>query len=225
MRVDQSLPAQNLCESFQLQIFCGRYGWLVCRQGSFLVLVPLLGVGAGFNQGVADHVFNAHSCLGVAGRGSAGRCPRALGILTQGKLDARLRPFENQTLCVLAPPELYDLIAASDRIGAAVEDVGRRNAPGQVPVDVDIFGINHVFNPDHGGDRQCAFIDPAADGDVGVTIDDSRHDILALRVDHRGAFGRSNLGADLGDFALANENGPFGKGRARDRKNEGVFYD
>src|SRR5438876_10512930 len=80
MRVDQSLPAQNLCESFQLQIFCGRYGWLVCRQGSFLVLVPLLGIGTCFNQGVTYHVFNPHSSLAVGARASAWTSRRPLGI-------------------------------------------------------------------------------------------------------------------------------------------------
>ena len=117
------------------------------------------------------------------------------------------------------------MIPPSYGIGTAVQDVGAGHPAGEVPVDVDVVRIQDIFDPHHRGYRQAAFIDAAADCYVGVAIDDAGHRILTGRVDDRGARGDRNLGADLRDLAVADDDGAPGDVSMRDGKDRGVFYD
>ena len=83
----------------------------------------------------------------------------------------------------LAPAQLDDRVLAADRVGAAVQDVGGRQAAGEVAIDVDV-GRDRARPrmPGHRADRRPAFVDGVV-GDVRVRVDDARRDELAGGVD------------------------------------------
>src|SRR5204863_3222596 len=80
-------------------------------------------------------------------------------VFAQRELDARQRALKDQIARArLAPSELDDDGLAADRVRAAVEDVRRRRAAGQVAVDVRIGRIDDVFHAGHRADGDRAFV-------------------------------------------------------------------
>src|SRR5208282_2739807 len=92
-------------------------------------------------------------------------------------------------------------------VGAAVENIGDGHSAGEIAIDVDVVGIQHVGDVGDGRDSDAAFVDAAVDGDVGVAVDDAGHDELAGGVDYLGVFRGLDGGADFGDLAVADEDG------------------
>ena len=131
--------------------------------------------------------------------------------------------FEDHVVGVLAPAHLDHGAFAADGVGAAVENVGGGDAAGERAVDGDVVGIEHVFDADHRGDRDAAFVD-AVGGDVRVAIDDAGHQVFARGVDDGGAGGSHDLLADLGDLAVADEDGAL-EGALGDGQYRGVLND
>ena len=132
---------------------------------------------------------------------------RALRILAQRKLDAGHGPFENDVVRILAPAQLDHCTLAADRVGAAVQDIGGRDAARQRAVNGDIFGVQYVFDPHHRRDRNRAFID-AVGRDMGVAVDDARHHVLAGAIYDLRSGRHHYLLASFDDLAVANHHGP-----------------
>ena len=146
-------------------------------------------------------------------------------IFSQSELDAGNGAFKDQVLRAFSPAHFEHQSLAADGIGGAMQDVGAGDAAGQGSINGDVFGVDDVLDVHHGGDGHAAFIDVSIDADVGVAVDDAGHDELACGVDDGGALGDHDLLGDLGDFAVAHQDGAF-EGAVSDGHHGGVFnYD
>ena len=98
-----------------------------------------------------------------------------------------MRAFEEQVFAaLLAPAQLDDRVAAADRVARAVQHVGDRDAAGELAIDVDVGGVEHVLDAHHRRHDRAALVDGVG-GDVRVRVDDAGRDELAGGVDHLGA--------------------------------------
>src|SRR4030095_8274872 len=93
--------------------------------------------------------------------------------LAEGGLDGKHGALEEQVFtALLAPAQLDDRVAAADRVGAAVQHVGNRQPAGEVAIDVDVGGVQHVLDAHHRGHDRAPLIDGVG-GDVRVGVDDA----------------------------------------------------
>ena len=144
VRVDEALALEHFDERIQLEIPARREHVLA----GFLfgvVVLPLLAIGLGASEGVADDVFHSlargRKPLGVGLRLSTLACD----VLAKGELDTGKRTLEDEiaSACLPVPQLDHDGLAA-DRIGAAMEDVRRCRPTGQITIDVDVRGIEDL---------------------------------------------------------------------------------
>ena len=77
----------------------------------------------------------------------------------------------------------------------------RRNAASELPINVDIRGIDEVANAHLGGNRLADFVDAAVGRHVRVAIDDAGRKMLATAVDHDRVRRRFQIFADRFDDA------------------------
>src|SRR6185295_7994032 len=98
----------------------------------------------------------------------------------------------------LAPAQLDHVVLPANRVRAAVQHVGGRDAAGQIAVDVDVGRIEDVLDAGHRADGRPAFVDRVG-GDVRVTVDDAGRDELAGGVDDVGAGWNRHVRAERGD--------------------------
>ena len=228
VRVDQPFAFEHLDERLELQVAARRNGqWgafpLLDRLALLVVAAPLLLVGARLGERLTDHVEHAHAGRRVAAiLAGRRRGVRALRVLAHRELDAGRSSLEQQTLGVGAPAQLDDRVPAADRVGAAVQDVGRGQAAGEVAKDVDVGGVQHVLDADHRAHRRAPFVDRIG-GDVRMGIDEAWRDELARHVDDVGARRDVDVGADRGNLAVAEKDGPVrDRAAARHREHRGT---
>ena len=225
VRVHQPLAFQDFHQCVQLQVASGRNQVSLASSAPALILLPLAAVLAGFDERLTDDVHHAHARGRVAAGRALGRGEiRPLGVFAQGEFDARRRALEQQSLGVGAPAQLDDGVFAADGVGAAVQDVGGGDAAGQVAVDVDVIGVEHVFNAGHGANGHAALVD-AVGGDVGVGVDDAGDDVEAGGVNHGGAARNAHPPAHPRDLAVADEDGAVLDGALGHRQDGGVLND
>src|SRR5262249_10307806 len=149
----QALAFEDLDERLELQIPPRRRDRLAGLLAP-LVLLPRLLVGLRAREGVADHVLDAEPRARVARRAAAlspaGAAARALGVLAERELDAGQRTLEREILGArFSPAQLDHVVLAADRVRAPVQHVRRRQAAGQIAVDVDIARVEDVFDAGH----------------------------------------------------------------------------
>jgi hypothetical protein len=92
-----------------------------------------------------------------------------------------------------------------------VQLVGGDQPAGELPVPVDVVGVDHVGDTDLGGDVPRRLVDVAADAGVGVRVDEPRRHVLARavdvqRVDRRGD-GERRVGPHRNDLAVGHVQG------------------
>ena len=78
------------------------------------------------------------------------------------------------------------------------------NSTGQLAVDVDVFAVDRVTDPDLGGDRLGALVYTPTDGCVGVGIDQARSDMKTGTVDDVSTLGGAQVLSDL-DYLAADD--------------------
>ena len=71
-------------------------------------------------------------------------------------------PAKSERVGPAAPAPLDDLVLAADRVGRAVQDVRGRRAAGELAVDRDVEGSQHVADADLGRDVVRALVDVAS---------------------------------------------------------------
>ena len=80
---------------------------------------------------------------------------RTLDVLAQGEFDEAVGAVDQHLARGRAPTHLDQGRLTTDRVGRTVQQLGGSDATGQLPVDVDVLGIDHVTHADHariGGD-------------------------------------------------------------------------
>ena len=140
-----------------------------------------------------------HPGLGIAGRAHPD-IVALLGVLSQGPFAGEGSSLEDEFGGAFSPAHLEDDAPAADRVGRAVHGVDRGHAPGQGVEDVDVPRVDDVLAVDLGGDEVAHLVHVALEGDVGVGVDDPRHDPAAVEVDDFGAGRRGEALPDLSDL-------------------------
>ncbi len=125
-----------------------------------------------------------------------------LGVLAEGEFDAFGCARDLQLFGQRAPTQFDHRVLSADRVRRSVQQVGRREAAGQLAVDLDRLGVDHVADANLGGGDVRTFVDPADDRGVAVRVDQARRHVFAGTVDHDRISRRAETLADLGDFAL-----------------------
>src|SRR5690606_33532032 len=162
--VDPPLAAKDLGESLELEVSAERQPVRIT-----IPLATVAIVGPCGRERVAEELLDAHARLRIARRGRAAIAP--LDVLAERELDPGRRLSELQLVGDEAPAELDHLILTSDRIGRAVEDVRRREAAGELAIDIDIVAIEEIADANLRGDRLRPFVDPAIGRHVRVAVD------------------------------------------------------
>ena len=125
-----------------------------------------------------------------------------LRVLAERELDALRRADEQEVVGPAAPAPLDDLVLAADRVGRAVQHVGRRRAAGELAVDRHVEGVDHVADAHLGRDVVRALVHVAVDRRVRVGVDDAGRDVLAAAVDLDGSGRRGEPLPDGRDLAV-----------------------
>ena len=221
VRVHEALALEDLHERLELQIAPGFDG----RRVLLSALDP--GRPRGLvrlrtREGVANHELDAHSAGRIPPRTLLAELPHVLRVLAERELDAWHRARELEVVAAgLAPAQLDHQVLAADRVCAAVQHVGRRDAAGQVPVDVVVGGVEDVLDARHRAHRRPAFVDRVG-GDVGVRVDDAGRYEPAFRVDDLGARGHVGAGAHRCDTPAFDDDGARGDRALGDSEDCGV---
>ena len=220
VRVDQPLAFENLDQALELEVA----PWRHAPPAGRLVRPPLGAVVLGLAKGLADDVHDAHPRCRVARRHAGEAEPRPLGVLAQGELDPLGRSGKAQAVGVGAPAQLDHRVAAADRVGRAVKDVGGGDTTGERAVDRNVVGVEHVLDGHHRGHREGSLVAAALDRDVRVGVDDAGDERAPAGVDHLGATRHLDLGgrADHADLAVADDHRAVLDHLARDRVDGGV---
>src|SRR5260370_26211526 len=99
-----------------------------------------------------------------------------------------------------------------------MQHVGHGYPAGEVAINIDVVGIKHVGDIDHGGDGDAAFVHISIDGDVRVAVDNAGHDELAGGIYDLRVFRSFYGGADLGDFSVFDQDRTTLDGAVPDRQ-------
>ena len=83
-----------------------------------------------------------------------------------------------------------------------MQNVGRGNSTGQLPIDRDVVGVHEVAHTHFTGDGLRRFVDATIRGHVGVTVDDTGGQVHAADVNHSGLSGNGKIPADGRDAAI-----------------------
>ena len=94
-------------------------------------------------------------------------------VLAQREFHGRRSTGEFQFVAGQSPPKFDDLALPADRIRRAVQDHGGRNAAGQLPVNVDVVGVDEVADAHLASDRPARLVDAPVGRDVRMWIDQS----------------------------------------------------
>src|SRR5690554_1679429 len=86
-----------------------------------------------------------------------------------------------------------------------MQQVRRSYTSGKLPVDINVFGIDHIADPDLRGYRLRTFVYPSADGNMRVLIDNPRREVFARCIDDQGVACRKVL-PDSFDFSTFDQN-------------------
>jgi hypothetical protein len=215
VHVHEALALEDFDERVELEIAPGRGDVLAGGLG-FVVLLPLLLIRLRAREGVADHELDALARRRVAERAGLLLRRGPFWVLAKRELDPRRRPLKDEILGLLhAPAKFDDECLAADRVRAAVKNVGHGEAAGQIALNRDVGGIEHVAHADHRAHRRRAFVDGVV-RDVRVRVDDAGRDEFARAVDDVGARRNLDVRADGGDLAVAHEDGAVLDGAVRD---------
>src|ERR1700727_3090931 len=203
MRMNVAFALHDLDQRLELLVAARRDQSLLAGGFSSVVIVPLLFIFRRLDECLANHFFHAKSRGRVAIRNSR-RWGKAgtLRIFAQRKFDSRDSALERQFARGLAPTQLDHDRLAADRVGAAVQNIGYRDAPGEIVVDADVIGVQYVSNIGHRGNRRAAFIYAAVHRNVRVAINNSRDYKLPGAVNDHRAFGSFQIRPNRGDFAV-----------------------
>ena len=200
--VNDALAVEDLDERVELQVAPGRHGPypLVGAQGE--VAIQPRPVLAGGDEGIADDRLDTHAGVGVAALG-------ALDVLAERELDSGDRVVDAQVVGGARPAELDHAVLAPDGVRRAVQQVGDGETSGELPVPVDVVGVDHVADADLGADRLRPLVDAAADAGMRMAVDEAGGQVLAGGVDHLGIGRRVEPGGlpDVGEPAAADEDG------------------
>ena len=156
--VHEPLALEDLDQRLELQI-AARRGEVLAGFLAPVVLLPLALIGLGPAERVANHELHAGSRNRVAARTGLAELAHVLGVLAERELDAGHRALEHQASGRFAPPQLDHLVLPANRVGAAVQHVGRGEPAGEVAIDVDVGRIEHVFDARHRAHRRPALVD------------------------------------------------------------------
>jgi hypothetical protein len=104
-----------------------------------------------------------------------------------------------------------------------VQSIRSGDAAGEVAVDGNVVGIQHIGDVGDRGDGDAALINAAIHGDVRVAIDNARNDELPGGIDHLRIFGSFDAGADVDNFAVLNEDRAVFDGAVRNGEDGGVL--
>src|SRR5690348_13883892 len=190
----QPLAFQHLDQRLELEI-AARWDRLFATRHLRVVILPLLLIDFRFGERFTDHILHAHArswIPEVAGGPEAVGIAGALRVLAERKLDPRHRALEDHVVGILAPAHLEDSTLAADRVGAAMQNIGRGDTARQRAIDLDVLRIEYIFDAYHRGNRDAAFVD-AVGGNVRMAIDNARHDVLPARIDDLGALRHIHL--------------------------------
>ena len=192
------------------------------------VVVPTRDVILRVGERLSDHFLDAHARLRVL-RGDAGRGAevRRLRVFAEGKFDRPRCIGDGPFRDGMAPLPLHDLRLPADRVGRAVQDECGRRPAGELAIDVDVFVVQNVADPDHAGVRERYLVDASLDGGVAVCIDDAWHHELAGRVDDERISRHGDLivSTDRGDLAAVDQDRAVLDLAMRDRQDRGVAND
>ena len=207
--MDEPLAFEHLDERIELKI-APRREQVLSRLFLGLVVLPFLAIGLGAGKRIADDVLDPLSRgwkpLRIGGRLAA--LPR--DVLAEGKLDSGQRALKDQVARPrLAVAELDDDRLATNRVGAAVQNIRGGRATRQVAIDVDICRIEDVLHAGHRADRDAALVDRVV-ADVGMRIDDPGRDELAGRVVDVSAGRNRDVRANGRDLSVAYQHRPVG---------------
>ena len=197
--MDPAFPVEYFGDRVQLQV--------APRRDSSLRSTPLrppLSVCGGGFQLITHDLLHAHPRLRIS-RGVLVAPVALFHVFAKGKLDAGRRFRELHLFGQGAPPQFDDLILAADRICRTVQNVGRRDASGQLTVNVDIVGIDEISDSHFSSHRLRALVHASVGGHVRMAIDNARRQMFAATVDYRGAGGRLNVGTHREDPPTANQ--------------------
>ena len=136
----------------------------------------------------------------------AGTRPIALlRVLAESELDPRWRSFEEESRRTSAPTQLDHRVATADRVRRAMQDVGRSQPTGELPVEVQVIGVDDVFDRDLGGGDSAPLVAAAGDRGVAVGIDETGGQVTTDTVEDHRTGGDTQAGSDALDTSRANQ--------------------
>ena len=144
MGVDVAPAFENFDQRIKAKIAARRDQIFFTRGNAFFIIIPGFLVIARFHESTADGLFDAHARGGIPFGLPRNAEVGAFGVFAESELDARERAFEGEPRRGLAPAEFDDDRLATDGIGRAVKNIGGRDAPGKVAIDVYVIGIEDL---------------------------------------------------------------------------------
>src|SRR5262249_2665891 len=133
--VDVALAFENFDKRIEAKVAARRRQILFAGSDFLIVGVPRVFVVARFGEGAANGFFHTHAGSGIAALTAGDREIRALGVFAESEFDSGYSAFERKLLRRLAPAQFdHDRLAAYG-VGAAVENVCRGDAAGEIAKD------------------------------------------------------------------------------------------
>src|SRR5207244_9910147 len=108
----------------------------------------------------------------------------AFDVFAEGKFHPARGVFDEQFASGLTVFHLEHGVLAAHAVRAPVENAGRGHAAGGAAVNLHVFAIEHVLDADFGHHGKGEFIDAAVDREVGVRVNDARHDEHTVSIEN-----------------------------------------